>query len=444
MTATGRLLQALPGFGEQAAFLGAAGATSYRALAAAVARWTQQLQDRAVAPGAAVAVCGDFGPEPCALLLAIVGSGRIAVPLAGAEPPVGALDHARVAAVFRFAGDRLLEGRTRAAVPHPLYEALRGAPGLVLFTSGSTGRAKAPLLDVDRLLDRAAQVRPARRTVAFLLFDHIGGLNTFFHAAAHGDALIPLPDRTPDSVCAAIARHQGQLLPTTPTLLRMLLLSGAHQRHDLSSLQLVTYGAEPMPASTLVEVRAALPGVTLKQTYGLSELGILPTRSRGSDSLWLQAGGPGFETKLVDGRLFVRAKSAMVGYLDHPSPFDDQGWLDTGDAVETDGDWIRILGRAQACINVGGEKVHPSEVESVLLQLPNVADAVVRARPSPVTGQVVAAVLRLRAPEDPEALRVRVRQFCRAQLAPHKVPVTVEVATGPLHGARFKKEGATP
>jgi acyl-coenzyme A synthetase/AMP-(fatty) acid ligase len=444
MTPSSLLLDGLAGFAQREALLGEGAATSYAALAARVAGWTAELERLEVAPGAAVAVCGDFAPEPCALLLALMGSGRVAVPFSAA-PDEARLAHAQVAVVFTFAGDRLLETRRRPVPePHALYQALRtrGAPGLVLFTSGSSGRPKAPLLDLDRLLARPGRPHAPRRTVAFLLFDHIGGLNTLFHALASGDAVIAVGERSPEAVCAAIARHRAQLLPTTPTFLRMMLLSGAHQRHDLSSLELVTYGAEPMPASTLAQIGEALPGLRLKQTYGMSEIGILPTKSRDSGSLWLKAGGPGYETKLVNGRLFVRAEGAMIGYLGEASPFDAEGWLDTGDAVETDGDWIRILGRTNECINVGGQKVHPSEVESVLLEIDNVEDALVRARPNPVTGQVVAATLRLRRHEELDGLRRRIRQFCRERLAPYKIPASIEIAHGPLHGARFKKERA--
>src|SRR6202011_5481922 len=102
-------------------------------------------------------------------------------------------------------------------------------------------------------------------------------------------------ERTPDSVCAAIETHRIELLPTTPTFLRLLLMADAVRRYDLSSLKIITYGTEPMPPSTLAAVREALPQVRFKQTYGLSELGILPTRSRDSGSVWLKLGNAGFE-----------------------------------------------------------------------------------------------------------------------------------------------------
>lgn len=66
--------------------------------------------------------------------------------------------------------------------------------------------------------------------------------------------------------------------------------------------------------------------------YGMSEVGILRSRSRASDSLWVQVGGDGYETRVVNGMLQIRGRSTMLGYLNAPSPFTEDGWLMTGDA----------------------------------------------------------------------------------------------------------------
>jgi long-chain acyl-CoA synthetase len=258
------------------------------------------------------------------------------------------------------------------------------------------------------------------------------------HTLAHGGALIISDDRRPETVARAIERHRVELLPTTPTFLRMLLISGAGGRHDLSSLRLITYGTEPMPKSTLDALERALPGVRLKQTYGVTEVGVLSTRSR-SGSLWLEIGGLGCDTRVVDGVLWVRSDTAMLGYLDAPSPFDGEGWYNTRDVVEVDGPYVRILGRAIDVINVGGQKVYPSEVESVLLEMDNVGDATAWGERNPVTGQVVAARVSLNQPEDATSFERRLHRFCRARLAPYKVPVVIEIVEGAHHGERFKK-----
>jgi len=213
-----------------------------------------------------------------------------------------------------------------------------------------------------------------------------------------------------------------------PTFLNLLLMSGVYAQHDLSSLKRITYGTEVMPETTLRRLHEAFPGVELQQTYGLSELGILRSKSRGPNSLWVKLGGEGFETKVKDGTLRVRASSAMLGYLNAPSPFDEEGWMNTQDLVEVDGEYFRILGRQTDIINVGGQKVYPAEVESVLMEVPNVRDATVYSRPSIVTGHVVAARIAPAEPEPEQDLRKRIWNHCRAKLAPFKVPALLEIA----------------
>jgi acyl-CoA synthetase (AMP-forming)/AMP-acid ligase II len=129
----------------------------------------------------------------------------------------------------------------------------------------------------------------------------------------------------------------------------------------------------------------------------------------------------------------------MLGYLNAPSPFDADGFFDTGDLVETDGEWVRFLGRDSDVINVGGQKVHPAEVESVLLQMEHVGDVVVRGEPHPLTGQIVTATVRLAQPEAPLDFKVRMRRFCLERLAPYKVPAKVRFTTEAIHSARFKR-----
>src|SRR6185295_12684476 len=132
-----------------------------------------------------------------------------------------------------------------------------------------------------------------------------------------------------------------ELLPTSPTFINMILISKAYEEYDISSLKLVTYGTESMPETTLRKFNELFPDIELKQTYGLSEIGILRSKSRDNNSLWVKIGGEDFKTKVVDGILHIQAKSAMLGYLNAPSPFDSEGWFNTQDRVEVDGDWIK-------------------------------------------------------------------------------------------------------
>jgi acyl-CoA synthetase (AMP-forming)/AMP-acid ligase II len=438
------LTRRLQSWGDRPALIWGDESWSFAQLCDGCDAWLGHLAEHGVKPGDTLAICGDYSPKLCALLLAALLNRNIVIPLASATAPRWSrfMELAQAKFAVRFENDDSWHlDRFDRAVTHPLLRQLheREASGLILFSSGSTGESKGSVLDFDRLLAKFETPRPAYRTLVFLLLDHIGGINTLLHGLCHGGTTVTIRERSPDAVCAAIEAHRIQLLPTTPTFLRILLIADAIRRYDLSSLEIVTYGTEPMPAATLSAVREALPRVRLKQTYGLSELGILPTQSRDSGSVWLKLGKTGFEHKIVENVLWIRSPSAMLGYLNAPSPFDAEGWFNTQDLVEQDGDYIRILGRKSELINVGGEKVHPTEIENLLLQLDNVKDVTVHGQPNPITGQVVAAKITPRVPEDPDALKRRVRQFCHARLERYKMPAIIDVVVEDHHGARFKK-----
>jgi acyl-CoA synthetase (AMP-forming)/AMP-acid ligase II len=434
----------MQGWGDREALAGEAGSAGYAELLSRTTRWSADLDADGIGPGRVVAFDGDFSERSVALLLALMARGAVAVPLASAAEGQRAelLEAARADFLIRGEGNDRPEALLRGDRPaHPLLDELRrsGRPGLILFSSGSTGRPKAMLHDIGRLLDRFEAPRPPLRIVCFLLLDHIGGLNTLMSGLAHGGTVITVEDRRPETVCRAMARHRAEVLPTSPTFLNLLLLSEDHRRHDLSSLRLITYGTEPMPASTLERLHREFPGARLQQTYGLSELGILRSKSRDDGSLWVKVGGEGYQTKVVGGILWIRAETAMLGYLNAEQPFDADGWFNTQDAVEQDGEWLRFLGRTSDLINVGGQKVYPAEVESVLLEMEGVLDATVRGEPNPIVGQCVVARVNLREPEASADFKARMRRHCRDRLALYMVPVKVEIAVEEQFGARCKR-----
>ncbi len=409
-----------------------------------VHHWQAILEQQNIQPGLVVALEGDYSPHVVASLLALVDRGCIVVPLTStveARKP-RFMEVAEVQKILRFSDFDSWECLDRLVpVTHPLTRRLveLNAPGLVLFSSGSTGEPKAALHNFNLLLEKFKVKRHALRTITFLLLDHIGGINTLFYILSNTGTIISIEERNPDAVCAAIEKNAVELLPTSPTFLNLLLLSEAYSRHNLSSLKQITYGTEPMPESTLKRLHQVFPDVTLLQTYGLSEVGILRSKSLSSDSLWVKIGGEGFETKIVNGILWIRAQSAMLGYLNAPSPFNAEGWFNTGDEVLVEGDYMRILGRRSEMINVGGEKVHPAEVESALMEMDNILDVSVRGEANPITGQIVVARITLAKPEDLQTLRRRIRQYCGDRLSPYKIPAKVEITDKTQHSERFKK-----
>lgn len=419
-------------------------------LVAETGKLLQEWPHAGLCQGDRVAIVGEHGGLCAAALLASAAMGLIAIPLApGARAEVAT--RLRIAACGWIAreenGALTLEKCDENSEPPALLRQLASAerPGLVLFSSGSTGEPKAMVHDMERFLAPFEERRErALVMLVLLLFDHIGGLNTLFHALATGAHLVAPGTRDPERVAAALAAHRVQVLPASPTFLNLLLVSGAVERHDLSALRLITYGTEPMPESLLRRLREALPRARFVQTFGTSETGIAQTRSASSESLLLKLEDT--EWKVVEGELWLKSRTQVLGYLNAPQDrFTEDGWFRTGDLVEEKEDgYLRIIGRKSEVINVGGEKVLPTEVESVLLEHPQVADCLVYAEPNALTGQVVAARFLPAHGADGVRLRTDLRRHCREHLAAYKVPVRLRLQTGALHGERMKKSRVRP
>lgn len=420
---------------------------TYKEILDRVEFWNNELEVLGLQPCNVVGLEGDYSLNICALLLTLIQRKAIIVPLTKAVRAQREefLKTAEAELLFTFDDQDSWDINKRSVkVRNPLTQELvnMGEPGLVLFSSGSTGKNKAALHNFTKLMEKFKMPRHRMRAINFLLFDHIGGINTLFYTLSNGGIIVTTQDRNPDEVCRLIEEYKVELLPTTPTFLNLLLISEAWRNYDLSSLKLITYGTEVMPESVLKRVYQTFPNTRLLQTYGLSELGILRSKSKDSGSLWVKVGGDGFESKVVDRTLWIRANSAMMGYLNAPSPFDEEGWMNTEDMVEVHGDYIRILGRRSDVINVGGQKVYPAEVESVLMEMENVVDARVRAEKNPLTGNIVVARIVLDKREEPLIQKRRVRRFCKGRLDDYKIPVKVEIADKVQHTERFKKAGA--
>ena len=417
---------------------------SYRDLYERVDAWKGQLQAAGVQPGTVCSVVGDFSPATMSLFFALMEEACILVPFTCAVHDIAAFE-AIASAECRFTFDETdayVFERFSGVEKKPLLQKMadEGRPGLVVFSSGSTGEPKGIVQDCAHVMNKFRTPRKAWRMILFLMMDHFGGFNTFLSALANGGVAVCIPTHRPEDVCRAIEAAKADLLPATPTFLNLLLASRCDLAYDITSLRLITYGTEMMNTTTLKQLQESFPAVRLKQTYGLSELGVLRSKSEADGSLWLKVGGSEFETKVVDHILWIRGESNMAGYLNAPDPFDKDGWFCTGDEVEERDGYLRFVGRATDIINVGGQKVFPAEVEAVLLEDENVCEAAVFGRPHPLVGQIVAARVSLLREEPLRDVTVRLRKRCAARLEKYKIPIKIEIADGEAqHTERYKK-----
>ncbi len=419
--------------------------TSYADLSRSIDACATALRTGGVQSGDTVLVVADYSPTVFAMLLALASLACTVVPMTRSSVvevddavAISGQDHC-----VRFHADGVQWELETHHVPCPndLLRQFRagGRAGLVLFSSGSTGKPKGMLHDFGRVMDKFRVARTPVVAIPFLMLDHFGGINTLLAITASLGTVVTTENRAIATICEAIQNHRIDLLPTTPSFLTLLAASDLSQKYDLTSLKRITYGTETMPQATLDRIRSRFPDVELQQTYGLSEVGVLRSKSRADGSLWVQIGGAGFETQVRDDILWIRSEYRMVGYLNAPSGFDADGWFNTQDRVEVDGDYFRILGRVTDLINVGGQKVYPAEVEDVILTLPNITDVVVTGEPHALLGHIVVAKVVLAEPEEADALRLRIRKACQAKLSAFKVPAKVLLLEHDAYTVRFKK-----
>lgn len=390
-----------------------------------------------VKSGDVVALIGDFNPQSILTLLQLIDKNVILVPLT-------ADTRAQHEYFFESAlVDVVIEGddvkRLTHSRKHELIHVLRSKEhaGLVLFSTGTTGRPKAILHDLTLFMKRFETPRPTLKTISFLLFDHIGGLNTLLHTLFNKGTVVAPNSRCVGNILATCAEHDIEVIPTTPTFLRMMLMSGLIPDCVPKSLRIITYGTERMDQPTLDALCDLLPNIEFRQTFGMSELGIVRVKSEASNSLFMKVGGEGVETRVVDNQLEIRSQTRMLGYLNAESPFDADGWYNTKDIVEERDGYYKVTGRTSEVINVGGLKFMASEVERVALSFPNVSLVKASPKQNPITGQHVELLVQPASEEgiDKEALTA----FLKKRLQPHMVPKRIRVDSVAV-GHRFKRQ----
>ncbi len=322
-----------------------------------------------------------------------------------------------------------------------------GCSALVLFTSGTSGRPKGALLSLDSLRASAQSSAallgsdPDDRWLLCMPLFHIGGLSVLIRSALAGSCVVLHPEFDAPAVDHALWVDGITHVSLVATMLSRLLESWGATRRAPEALRLVLLGGGPASQALLSRARAL--GFPVAPTYGLTEaasqVATRPPEIAVDDEADLAAGLrplPGVEIRIVDergepvaseiaGEIEVRGPTLMQGYLDDPEATARAiraGWLATGDLGRLDAHGgLRVLDRRSDLIVSGGENVYPAELESVLIEHPDVAEAGVVGRQDAIYGErplayVVAVAGRRLEPD-------RVLAFCRERLAKYKVPV---------------------
>ena len=344
------------------------------------------------------------------------------------------------------------EAWLRAAPDQPLPTDLRDdEPAWLLYTSGTTGRAKGALLShrniLASVLNTLCAFEMGREEVALFLFPmfHIAGYALLTYLL-RGYPVVLMRGFEVEAYLAAVQRHRITVHAIAPTMLAMVLAHPKLDTYDTASLRQMTYGASAMPAEVIRAAMARWPGVGFGTGFGMTELAgnvlYLPReqhlRGLAGDAEALAACGlpmPLVRVRLVDeagrdvapgasGELAVRGDQVFLGYWRNDAANRDSfrdGWFLTGDVGRRDAAGrMHIVDRKKDMIISGGENVYSREVENLLYEHPAVAEVAVVGGPHPTWGEQVVALLRLRAPLDDAAAALDA--FCRPRIGGYKRP----------------------
>jgi acyl-CoA synthetase (AMP-forming)/AMP-acid ligase II len=304
---------------------------------------------------------------------------------------------------------------------------------VVLFTSGTTGTPKPIPLTHGVLARRvkgfAVAPDPKAAPAVSLIcvpFHHVAGLVGVLVGLAGGNTAVFQSHFDAGEWLTLIERHGVQRAFLVPAMLHRILEHASFEEADLSSLQMITYGAAPAAPELVERAVAAMPRVAFINVFGQTEtLGAVtalgPDDHRAGRAGSVGRAMPGVEIRIVDpatgddvpegevGEFWVRAEHTVTA-----------GWVRTGDLVRRDSDgYLYATGRMSDVINRGGEKIDPAEVETVLRAHASVADAAVFGIPDAELGERVGAGV---VPRGDLAEASELQSWCRERLASFKVP----------------------
>jgi acyl-coenzyme A synthetase/AMP-(fatty) acid ligase len=300
----------------------------------------------------------------------------------------------------------------------------------VLLTSGTTGQPKLVVHTVESLAG-ALPRQPAslRRMVWSTFYDirRYGGLQIYLRAVISGVGLVlsnaaePVHDFLARAAAAGVTHISG-----TPSHWRRALMSGDT---GLIDPEYVRLSGEVADQTVLDSLRAAYPQARIAHAFASTEAGVafdVNDGLAGFPAEFVAQSTGAIELKVQDGTLWIRSARTATQYLGAAPvlPGADR-YIDTGDMVELVGGRYHFRGRKGGIINVGGLKVYPEEVESVLNADPRVRMSLVKSKRSPITGAVIVAEVVLRdapAADDADLLKEELLEKCRKNLAKHKVP----------------------
>ena len=354
-------------------------------------------------------------------------------------------------------GDEYDAWRAKASAVDPGHVGLPDDVSLVLYTSGTTGLPKGVMLTnqgmsyTPRLGESWGMGPDSVNLVAMPMF-HIGGSGYGMSTMAVGGHTVLMREVNPAQAIDNIAKYRVTHCFFVPAVVQSLLLTPGVEQADLSSLQLLMYGASPIGDALLRQAIKVL-GCRFMQAYGMTEssgtIVVLEPRDHDPDGeragLLRSCGRalPWVELRIIDpntlqdvatgkvGEIWVRSGMVMKGYWHQPEATQETimpgGWLRTGDAAYQDAQgYIYLYDRFKDMIVSGAENIYPAEVENALGGHPAVLELAVIGVPSERWGETVKAIVVLRPGQ--QATEAELIAYARERLARYKCPTSIDFA----------------
>ncbi len=338
---------------------------------------------------------------------------------------------------------------------------------VIMFTSGTTGRAKGCMLSFRKTFYNTLNDvlvnddRADDRHLLNLPLYHSYGLNIITLPALYAGATVYMQSGMDvDKLCRTIEEKQINKWMTITLMGRLLINSGMEKKYGLPSLTYFFMGGEPVPAHIVKSLQSRWPHMTVTAGFGTTETSLcLTLPSKYSVSKAGSAGRSLFynDIRIVNkenndvptgeqGELLIGGPVVFSGYWKNPEAtreaIDEQGYFHTGDIVKRDADgFIFVVEREKEVVISGGENIYPAEVDAVISQHPAVAEVAVIGVPDPKWGERPIAVIVLK--EGQTITTEEMREFCTGKLAKYKIPDRVELTdslphTGPGKIARWQ------
>jgi long-chain acyl-CoA synthetase len=325
---------------------------------------------------------------------------------------------------------------------------------MILYTSGTTGRPKGAMLAHCNIIHSAMiyeacmELTSRDRSIAAVPLAHVTGVvaNIMTMVRCAGTLIIVAEFKAAGYLKVA-ARERVTQTVMVPAMYNLCLLQADFDSYDLSAWRIGGFGGAPMPIATIEKLAQKLPALELINAYGSTETTspstIMPPELIAAhiDSVGLPC--PGAHIIVVDpegrelphgeiGEIWIHGGSVIKGYWNNPAATAENftgGFWHSGDLGSIDAEnFVRVFDRQKDMINRGGLKIYSAEVESVLAGHPGVVESAIIARPCPVLGERVHAVIVTRDGVTGETLRA----WCAERLSDYKVPETVTLIAEPL------------